>query len=180
MLKDDLPSLQKEIVKTLAVKGPSTKNEIKVALGKDQKSIILSFKSLKKKDIIEQTGTKEYHGRIFKLWWVTILGATYALMFGVSRDILKQHALQFLDNKKEATFFFDLAEVFSPTKMFGLLKFMESVDNKKFTPKTLSFSFSEEESTKIMRVLLKYPETRSAFTKVMRKMPKYLKEIEES
>jgi hypothetical protein len=98
---DTLPRLQKQIVLSLAQDGPQTRNEIAHTIGSAPKDVYVAFKSLKTKDLVEETDKKFYRQQRFDIYWISDKGLFMAIFNDVDFNLLKLRVNEVFQGKKE-------------------------------------------------------------------------------
>jgi hypothetical protein len=165
MLREDLPPLQKEIIKQLAVNGAQLRSQVEKKLKAKKvgthKGVLEAFSSLEAKGLIEKISEKEYRGRKFSVYWLRIPGIFHALMLKVDPELLRKYALETLKDSDgvnyEPNLFFDMAKVVPAEKLFALYILLGGSKKNGYGSFSKLHVFSGEDFRKMIQVLRKYP-----------------------
>lgn len=122
---NSLPSLQKRIIIHLGENGPKTRNEIAKAVGSTYKSVLFSFRSLSKKGLIREVGSKFYRQQSFSVFWLTQRGFVAALSNYADSQKVKANALRLCKTKEDQE---DLQIWFSMIDRVGVEKSLQLID----------------------------------------------------
>lgn len=94
-----LGKAQKLVVSALAKNGARTSNALAAELAKNPANTHRLFKKLEG-EFIKRVSEKEYRGRFFNEYWLTLEGAKQAMMQGVDVEIMIEHAKSIYENKE--------------------------------------------------------------------------------
>jgi len=175
-----LPKLQKEIIKNLAMSGPSTINGISKALSKDYKAVHTAWSSLQKKELLRVSGEKWYRQRKFKEYWLTEKGVLEAIRMGVPIKLLITEWNEIYPNnqKEEMNLLNDLVDELGEAKVRLIASlFLEEKD-----PLNIKFNkyFDEQDFKHFLYVAYKYPTYRRLVKKARKAFNEFFDELEKS
>jgi len=112
--RDILPDLQKQIVKTLAEHGALTIMQTREKISKHYAATHRAFQSLKRKQIIKEVSTKNWKGRKYPQYWLTVKGMLAALILRASPTKMLMYASKIYPNNKEVEFLLKSARYVNP------------------------------------------------------------------
>lgn len=121
-----LPPLQSKVVLCLAQKGNQTKNEIntnipllKLAKKAHYKPTWVAIKSLTKKGLIQEVGTKHRRGQNYPKHWLTEEGIIVALIEGANPETLLNNTREIFPKNRTLLCYLEIASKLNP-KIFGI------------------------------------------------------------
>jgi hypothetical protein len=180
---DSLPSLQQAIIIYLAKNEPQTINQISKTIDKDYSNTHTAFKSLVKKKLIKETGSKNYRKQEFECYWLTDEGIITALNEGADAKILLQTTKKFYPNAEAAHIFLEIVPYFD----FEIIKMAQTyIQNKE------NLTFAEvaqvilsgaasgmevEQAKGIVTILKRYPNHYNALKMIIEVMIKQLNSL---
>lgn len=167
-MKNELPPLQKEIIKLLGEKGALTKHEVAKALKKSYKNVLYTFSRLQKKELIKCIGVKHYKNQDFKIYWLTLKGIIEAYNIGVPIEQLKSFMVKSVKEKekiRDVELFFSILEVLGREDSLTLLDMFDMSNN---TPKLKGIPLSLIEKTdKLLNVIAQHEPYASMIKKML-------------
>jgi predicted ArsR family transcriptional regulator len=172
MLNEKQHSLQKEIIRLLAEKGPLTKYETAQSLEKSYKNIIFAFNSLQEKGLIKKTKLlKEYRGRKFEMFWLTPKGIVEAYGLGIPKETIQKIILdrigENLEKKRSVEVFFKFLETLGSERVSTLIDLVdEESDVPKFKGIPLNL-MSIKEAENLLRICMRYEPYRSILKELL-------------
>lgn len=189
-----LPPLQRRVVLCLAQKGSQTKNEVntnipllKLAEVAHYKPTWVAIKSLTKKGLIQEVGTKHRRGQNYPTYWLTDEGVFVALIEGANSKTLLNKTRKLFPKNKALLCYLDIAPKFNP-KIFEIA--YSAVKTKgKLEPidvATMLFTQMQTETTietfrELMEILKKkYPKLYNSIKEQIENMSQNLNQIKET
>lgn len=107
--RNNLTSLQTQIILYLAKSKPQNISEIKKGIQGHYKSIWHAFKSLKEQHMVKKVTSKKYHGVNYPRYWLTEQSVIFALHKGINPDPLFRQVLEFYPKNKDLQFLTEIA-----------------------------------------------------------------------
>lgn len=110
-LPSNLPKLQKKIVLCLAKDGAMTMSDINRKIKGENTSTTRAFHELETKEMVTKAGIRQYRGREFSKYWLSIKGLAFAMLNGANPETVKKNALFFNqddEDKKAIEVYFGL------------------------------------------------------------------------
>ena len=165
----NLPPLQSLIVLHFAKSKPQTINETVTELSesygrkKNYKPTWSAFNSLEKKKIICKTGVKEYRGREYPRFWLTVEGIITAILEGAERSVLIEKGKMVFSNAKVHCFL-EVVEHMNPAVLYLARKVVKDkeeldfIDIMSLLVSDAMFETDVETMKKTFAGLKKYPE----------------------
>jgi len=155
--------LQKLIVFYLAKSDPQTINRTAKEIKKSYKPTHTAFKSLEKKKLITKTGTWEYNGRDFALFWLTGEGIITAMFEGADKALLLEESKRIFPNEEIVLCFLEVVQYVNPKVIelaYNVVKNKGTIEFVDAMTILVSIARFEDVETmkKIFAVLKKYPE----------------------
>ena len=189
-----LPPLQSKVVLCLARKGNQTKNEIntnipllKLAKKAHYKPTWVAIKSLTKKGLIQEVGTKHRRGQNYPKHWLTEEGIFVALIEGANPETLLNKTRKIFPKNEALLCYLDIAPKFNP-KIFEIA--YSAVKTKgKLEPidvATMLFTQMQTEATietlrELMEILRKkYPKLYNSTKENIEKISQTLNQLKET
>lgn len=189
-----LPPLQKRVLLCLAKMGPQTINEIKNNIPQLEpaqtrkshyKPTWLAVKALGQKDLVHETGLKEYRGRKYPRFWLTDEGIVVAVIEGFDPNYLLEKTKETYPNNQILLYFLEIAPKLNP-EVFRIGH--SAIKNKgKLEPIDLAAilftQMQTETHTQIFKetleILKRYPKQYRLFKEQVGKMSRNLKQLRE-
>lgn len=190
-----LPSLQKRVILCLAQKGLQTINEIKTNIPRLQYALArathykptwLAIKSLGKKGLVQEIGTKEYRGRKYPTYWLTDEGILVALIEGANPETLLKKTREIFPENHTLLYCIEIIPKLNPRVLeigYSAVRTkgkLEPIDLATILLTQMQTETSVQTFWEIVEILKKYPKQYNSFKKQIEQMLENLSRLKES
>jgi hypothetical protein len=179
---NNLHSSQKAIVLQFAETEPMTINQLNKSISKDYKATYTTFKSLRRKKLIAETGSRNYNGQEYPCFWLTDEGMIMALMEGADADKLLQQTKKIYPTAEVTHCFLEIIPLFDPEIMRMAYSYAKGKGKLEFADVAQvvlsgAAAMDIETGKKIAIILKKYPKYYAALKMVVQQMIDQLNQL---
>jgi hypothetical protein len=178
-----LTPLQKELLLSLAVNKPQTKNEAVRAIGGNYRSGWDALKELENKNLIKAVSQKFYRGREYPRYWVTENGILLALSEKTKLGILLRRTQEIYPENRNLQFLIEAIPILGETA-FNMVRLAVAANGKIDQNDLISIfaaqkKLDDEELGRYNLILKKYPERYKQHADYIKRVSKNLKDLSE-
>lgn len=180
-----LPPLQSKVVLCLAQKGKQTKNEIntnipllKLAKRAHYKPTWVAIKSLIKKGLIQEVGTKHRRGQNYPKHWLTEEGIFVALIEGANPETLLSKTREIFPKNQTLLYYLEIASKLNP-KIFGIAYSAIKTKGKLDPIDLFAISLTQMETETTMETFIETINTLKKYPKQYKLLKEQMEQIKE-